>query len=100
MYKELNDHALKSTGATIDASQLLTYLTTIKLGDEKWKGDTESFILHFKNQVQKYNEYADKTDTLPESLQMSLLQIAVHLIADLHHIKEQATQIAASKGKG
>ena len=33
MYKELLDHSLKSTGANIDASQVLAYLTSAKLGD-------------------------------------------------------------------
>jgi len=98
MYRDLLDHALRSTGATIDASKLLTYLTTIRLGDGKWKGTTKDFILHFQEQVQKYNEYVSKEDALSEALQKSLLENSVHPITDLRRIKEQATQIAAANG--
>src|SRR5687767_90441 len=55
IYKELQDYALLSTKATMDASKLLSYITTLSLGDGKWKGSTHVYILHWQDQVCKYH---------------------------------------------
>jgi len=99
IYKGLCDHALNSTGADIDASDILTYLSTIKLGVGKWKGSTKDFILHFQNQARKYNSYVDKADQLSENIQKSLLENSVHPITDLRRIKETASHFSAAHGR-
>ena len=38
IYAELQDFALHSTNATMDALSLLQYITTSNLGDGNWKG--------------------------------------------------------------
>ena len=61
VYKELSEYALKSTKATMDASSVFTYITTARLGDGNWKGTTHAFILHWQDQVRKYQTLAPKS---------------------------------------
>lgn len=49
IFKELSSYALSSTKASMDASSLLTYITTTRLGDGKWKKSTHAFILHWQD---------------------------------------------------
>jgi hypothetical protein len=42
IYKELQEYALLSTKATMDASSLLSYITTSNLGDGRWRGTTHA----------------------------------------------------------
>ena len=44
IYRQLFMHAKRSTKASVDASELLAYITTSRLGTGLWKGSTESFI--------------------------------------------------------
>ena len=46
IYKELLDYAMQSTKASMDASTLLSYITSARLGDGNWKGTTHTFILY------------------------------------------------------
>ena len=41
LYRELFMHAKRSTKASVDASELLAYITTSRLGTGLWKGSTE-----------------------------------------------------------
>ena len=88
---------MQSIKAFLDSSSLLTYLTTIQLGDGKWKGGTHAFILHWQNQVWKYHDLAPK-QKLPTDLQKTMLENAVHPIPALRIIKTQAEQHKAHKG--
>ena len=97
IYKELSEYALQSTKASLDASSLLTYLTTNRLGDGKWKGTTHAFILHWQDQVRKYHDLAPK-QKLPTDLQRTMLENAVHPIPALRIIKTQAEQHKAHTG--
>ena len=97
IYKELCEYALQSTKASLDSSSLLTYLTTIRLGDGKWKGGTHAFILHWQDQVRKYHDLAPK-QKLPTDLQRTMLENAVHPIPALRIIKTQAEQHKAHTG--
>lgn len=49
VYAELSEYALKSTKASLDATSILTYITTSRLGDGTWKGTTHAFILHWQD---------------------------------------------------
>src|SRR5512133_2585398 len=91
VFKELCDYALKSTKASMDASSMLEYLTTTRLGDGKWKGSTHAFILHWQDQVRKYHALAPN-QKLPTDLQRTMLENAVHPIDALRAIKIQADQ--------
>ena len=99
IYKELSDYAVHSTKAAMIASTMLSYITSATLGDGKWKGSTHSFILHWQDQIRKYCDLNPKHTLLPKLL-CSLLQNAIHPIAELRQIKVQAAQLQAATGKG
>ena len=54
IYEELEKDATTSTQATIETSELLTYLTSTKLGKTPWRGTYHAFILHWCEQLRKY----------------------------------------------
>jgi len=56
IYRELSAYAMQSTKASMDASSLLSYITSTNLGDGKWKGTTHAFILHWQDQVRRYHD--------------------------------------------
>ena len=85
--KELKEYALSSTKASIDASSLLTYLTTTRLGDGKWKGTTHAFILHWQDQVKKYHNIAPGSSKIPQDIIRTMLENAVHPFPALSAVK-------------
>ena len=97
IFKELSEYALKSTKASLDASSLLTYITTTTLGDGKWKGTVHAFILHWQDQVRKYHDLAPKQKLLTD-LQRTMLENSVHPNPALRVIKTQAEQHKAHTG--
>ncbi|HEY9709440.1 MAG TPA: hypothetical protein V6D48_14650 [Oculatellaceae cyanobacterium] len=88
IYKELQEYALLSTKATMDASSLLSYITTSNLGDGKWKGTTHAYILHWQDQVRKYHDLSP-SQALSDNLQRILLENAVHPVSELRSVKVQ-----------
>ena len=98
IYRELSAYAMQSTKATMNASNLLSYITTTMLGDGKWKGTTHAFILHWQDQVRKYHDLSPQ-NTLSQDLQCTLLQNAVHPIMELRQVKLQAAQFKTHTGK-
>ena len=91
IYKELQEYALQSTKATMDASTLLSYITTVKLGDGKWRGTTHAFILHWQDQIRKYHDL-NPLQKLPLPLQRTMLENAIHENRDLRAVSTQAAQ--------
>ncbi len=55
LYQEIHAHHNKSTRADIDASQILSYVTSVRIGDGSWKGTTHAFVLHWQNQIRIYD---------------------------------------------
>ena len=51
IYRKLKAHYLSSTTAAIDASRLLSYITSAQINDGHWRGDTHCYILHWQDQV-------------------------------------------------
>jgi hypothetical protein len=82
----------------MNASSLLSYITTTALGDGKWKGTIHGFILHWQDQVRKYHDL-NPQNMLPEELQCTMLQNAVHPIMELRQVKLQAAQFKTHTGK-
>ena len=82
VYKELQEYALQSTKASMDASMLLSYITTSRIGDGKWKGTMHAYILHWQDQVQKYHNL-NPPQLLAQDLQRTLLENAVHPATEL-----------------
>ena len=82
----------------MNASALLSYITTTTLGDRKWKDTTHAFIKHWQDQIRKYHDL-NPQNRLPEQMQCTMLQNAVHLIIELRQIKLQAAQFQTPTGK-
>jgi len=62
VYKAVVDYYLKSTKASLDSASQLSYITSICLGSELWKGPTHSFILHWQDQVCMYEKQVPTTE--------------------------------------
>jgi hypothetical protein len=46
IYEELRDYSLESTRSSLDASKLLTHLTSSRIDDCHWCGTTHGYLLH------------------------------------------------------
>jgi hypothetical protein len=62
VYQKLKEHHLRSTKAMIESSTILSYITSVRLGSGEWQGTTESFILHWQNQVRLYERQVPSSD--------------------------------------
>lgn len=93
VYTDLKAFSLKSTTASLNAPDLLTYITSARLGDNSsWLGSALGFITHWENQVRQYDQTGDPSEILLDNTKLSLLQSAVHGILELRNVKEQASQ--------
>ena len=91
VYRKLVKFYTSSTKASMNAADTLTYITTAKV--ETWKSTTESFILHWQNQIRLYETLSETTRHLDEDLKLTLLQNAVHSNTYLRAVKDQANQL-------
>ena len=98
IHEELLAHAETSTKASVESAQILTYITTANLGDGTWRGSTEAFILHWQNQVRKYDSLVIYGDRMSDSIKHTMLENAVSGIADLRAVKTQAAKFRAQLG--
>ena len=98
IYRQLFMHAKRSTKASVDASELLAYITTSRLGTGLWKGSTESFIIHWQSQIRKYEGIVDVNDCFSDSVKRTMLENAVKPIDDLRAVKDQANQFQVRMG--
>ena len=98
IYRDLSAYAMLSTKAAIQASSLLSHITTVTLGDGHWKGTTHAFILHWQDQVRKYHDMNPQNIISPD-LQCTMLQNAVHPIMELRQVKLNAQQLKTFTGK-
>ena len=98
VYKKIVEHYTKSTSAQISANDLLQYITSVRI-DTNWKGTAETFILHWKNQVRKYEDIVEVEKQPHDDLKQSLLENAVHGIDELRQVKANAQQLAIHDGR-
>ena len=91
-------YAMNTAKATLEASNLLSHITTVTLGDGSWKGTTHAFILHWQDQVRKYHDMNPQNLISPD-LQCTMLQNAVHPIMELRQVKLNAAQLKTFTGK-
>ena len=98
VYEELAEYALKSTKASMDGSDLLTYITSASLGTGDWSGTTHAFILHWQDQIRKYHELNPK-EKIYSSMQRTMLQNAVEGIPELNAVRIQADHQKVHDGK-
>ena len=95
VYAKLHQHHLQSTKAKIASSDLLTYITSARIGSGDWKGSTHGFVLHWQNQVHLYERQGNAFDA---SLKLVMLQNAVEPIPELAAVKTTAELDAAKTG--
>lgn len=98
IYKELKEYSMKSTKASLDSRDLLSYISSSQLGDGKWSGTAHSYILHWQDQVRKYEELVSTKDHLSDSLKRIMLENAVYKVPELRSVKIAADQHKAQSG--
>ena len=99
VYTELQEYHMSSTKAKIESSTLLSYITSAKLGDGSWKGSTEGFILHWQDQVRKYENQVDKAEHFSDAQKRTMLQNAVHPEEELRQVKNNMDLEHTKTGK-
>jgi hypothetical protein len=55
IYRELMKHALRSTAAQMSGDTLIQYITTTQYPGT-WRGTSHDFVLHWKEQIMKYEK--------------------------------------------
>ena len=99
VYVELKAHYTKSTKSQHVASDLLKYITSAKIGDGKWKGTAQGFIIHWQDQVRKYDKLVDDpVDQFSAPVKTTLLQNAVADMDCLRAVKDNEDQAIARGG--
>ncbi|MEL7196229.1 MAG: reverse transcriptase domain-containing protein [Bacteroidota bacterium] len=98
-YSKLLTYYKDSTKSSLDASNILTYITTARLGSAgSWKGSTSNFIIHWTDQIRQYHTLVPSSDRFSDQQLLTMLQNAVHPIAELRQVKNQADQMKAQFG--
>jgi hypothetical protein len=93
IYRRISEYAIKSTKASLEASTILSYITSCKLGEgSAWRGPTASFVLHWQNQVRLYEAQVEKEEYFSNGQKRHMLQNAVHPVQELRAVKTQADQ--------
>jgi hypothetical protein len=89
IYDELKKHALCSTAAQISGDTLLQYITTARFPGN-WCGTTYAFVLHWKEQVLKYEKL--ELEAFPPKQKRRMLQNAVTDGTELAYVKQIGDQ--------
>ena len=96
-YKELCEAYKESTKGDILAVEIHEYIANADL--LQWKGNTENFILHFKEKCRLYHTIVGPDDKLSPHTQMTFLQKAVKAVPEFASIKQTASQLKTGLGK-
>ena len=71
---------MRRSSKGVSKKRRLTQYVTNTVLDDKFKGTTEQFVLHF-------NEQSDDSEKLPPTVKLTLLQTAVRSINDLRIVE-------------
>jgi hypothetical protein len=74
IYRELKKHALNSTAAQLSGDTLLQYITTARFPGS-WRGTSYGFVLHWKEQIMRYEKL--DLEPFPPKQKLRMLQNAV-----------------------
>ncbi len=97
IYRDLLKHGTESTRASISSAQLLTYITSTRLGQINWRGTYESFLIHWCAQLSQYEEITGKAP-FDDVSKITLLQNAVSDVPDMNAVRDmEQYQNAISK---
>lgn len=89
VYRDLCDHQTHSTQAELTSNITLSWLTSFKLGKDRWQGKTStSFIAYFVEQMRLYDDYrlSNNGQTLTDDLKRTLLDAAVNSVDELRAV--------------
>ena len=87
-----------SKGAS-EKRKLTHYLTNIVL-DSQFRGTTQQFVLHFNEQFRRLDDLTDKSERMPESIKMALLQNAIKDIPQLSIVETLDEYTSTTCGDG
>jgi hypothetical protein len=87
VYTELTEHHLRSTKAMIDSSAILSYITSVCIGNGEFHGTAENFVLHWQQQVRLYQRQVPTTDHFSDGQLCTMLENAVAPIEELRQVK-------------
>ena len=86
VWKELSELMRTSSKGASEKRRLTQYVTNTVL-DDKFKGTTEQFVLHFNEQFRQLDEVSEDSDKLPPTVKLTLLQTAVRSVNDLRIVE-------------
>ena len=90
VYAALLKYHELSTKAINQASDLLTHITSNRLGLETWPNTTEAYVVHWHESIRKYHKLIPSNQKISDAQQMTMLQNAVHAVTELRAVKERA----------
>jgi hypothetical protein len=100
IYRCICEHAVTSTKASLAAGDILSHITSCKLGEGgTWRGSTAGFILHWKDQVRLYDSQVGIAKRHSNEQKKVLLQNAVHPVKDLRAVKTTSDQFKTQMGQ-
>ena len=94
VYRKLVDHASKSTAAELAKDSLIEYLSTMKL-DSRWKGTTEGFILHWREQMRLLEDMLPLEQHYDSLVKKRMLESAVRQVPELANVKNIENNLVA-----
>jgi hypothetical protein len=92
IWKEVSNDAEKSMVAQLNATNLLQYTHMAQV--ENWKGTMLSFILHYHEQIQLYDQLQPPNEQTSDHAKMIYLQNAVYAIKELRSVQTTGSQLA------
>ena len=98
VYRLVKQHCEQSTKANIIRSDIMSYISNVRLGDGTWNGTMEAFVIHWCEQVRAYEKDAPKEELFSGQQKMVMLQNAVRPIDDLRKVHETARHLKAGDG--
>jgi hypothetical protein len=87
VYAELVEHHLRSTKAMIDSSSILSYITSVCMGNGEFQGTAENFVLHWQQQVRLYQRQVPSSDHFSDGQLCTILENAVSPLEELRQVK-------------
>jgi hypothetical protein len=88
IYRDVVEHNLKSTKASISAGKSLAYVTCTTIGEgSDWRGTTEAFIHHWQDQVRLYETLVNPDECFSSAHKKNMLQNAVRNVSELAIVK-------------
>ena len=92
IYAELKKHAQCSTAAQLSGDTLLQYITTPRFPGN-WRGTSYDFVLHWNEQVVKYERL--EVELFPPKHKLRMLQNTVGEVRELAYVKQIGDQDVA-----